>query len=156
MDRKTYTIVFTLVSTLANIIITLAIMVGLMLGVGYIYFKGLGKTEPGTGLAIAWILCFLGGLILGMFLFGKICGKVIDHFNLAPKLDPKILGKYLPNGKKNPEYEAMQKSKPKTNIPKSSLAVEDDQWASDIQNGISASEDLLGAQEILTMPTNDE
>ena len=141
MNKKTYTVLFTIVSTIANIILTFLIIALLLLGVSAFYFKVLGKTTPGTGLAILWMISFVAGLILGMFLFSKLGSWVIDRFNLATKLDPKILGKYLPSGKKNLEYIKEMQKKPKTNIPRSTLAVEDEMWANDIKTGISASND---------------
>ena len=148
MNKKAYTTIFTIVSTIANIILTFLIIGLLLLGSSAFYFKVLKKDAPGTGLAIMWMICFIVGLVAGMILFTKIGSWVIDKFNLAPKLDPKILGKYLPSGKKNPVYKPEEK--PKTNIPKSSLAVEDEQWANDIRTGLSASEDLDGAGEDLS------
>ena len=46
--------------------------------------------------------------------------------------------------------------KMKTNIPKPTLAVEDDEWARNIENGISASEDFTGAQEDLGSSSSAE
>lgn len=155
MSKKSNTVIFTIVSTILNIIMTLVIIVLLVLGVSAFYFKILGKTQPGTGLAIAWMVCFLVGLVLGMFLFAKIGSWVIDRFNMADKLDPRFLGKYLPSGKKNPNFQETKK-KTTTNIPHSALAVEDDQWAKDIENGVSASEDLNGATEDVGSQTDSE
>lgn len=125
MNKKAFTTVFTIVSTIANIIMTFLIIGLLLLGSGAFYFKVLKKDAPGTGLAIMWMVCFVAGLVAGMILFNKIGSWVIDHFNLAEKLDPKIVGKYLPNGKKNPVYKEPEKTV--TNIPKSNLAVDEDE-----------------------------
>ena len=145
MNKKTYTVVFTIISSLINILMTAIIIAILLFGVSAFYFKVLGNTKPGTGLAISWMICFVVGLITGMILFSKVGSWVIDKYDLASKLDPKALGRFLPSGKKNAHYQ--EQEKPKTNLPKPTLAVEDEQWARDIENGISASEDLDGADE---------
>jgi len=155
MSKRSNTILFTIISTILNIVMTLAIIIILLFGVSFFYFKVLGKTQPGTGLAISWMVCFLVGLVLGMFLFAKIGAWVIDRFNMVDKLDPKFLGKYLPSGKKNPHFQETKK-KTTTNLPRSALAVEDDQWAKDIENGVSASEDLNGASVDIGSPEDSE
>lgn len=153
MTKKTYTAIFTVVATILNIILTALIMGVLLFISTFFYFKVLGKTQPGISLALIWMFCFLAGFILGIFSFSKLCGLVIEKWNLASKLDPKVLGRFLPNGTKNPHYQ--EPTKIKTNIPKSDLDVESDQWANDIATGVSASEDLSGANEDLGNLDND-
>ena len=136
MNKKAYTVIFTIVSTIFNIALTLTIIAALMLLTSVIYFKLLGNTEASSAYAIALIICFFGGMILGMFIFTKLCGWVIDRFNLAKKLEPRVLGRYLPSGKKYEEEMKKEEHKPKTNIPKSPVLL-DDEWARDIENGSS-------------------
>ncbi|MBP5174484.1 MAG: hypothetical protein ILP07_01040 [Treponema sp.] len=136
MNKKTYTVLFTIISTIFNIIMTLGIIVALMILVAFVYFKVLNAgVQASSALLVAWAICFFGGLIVSMMLFGKICGWVIEKFHLASKLDPKVLGRYLPNGTKG-AVPADEPKRPKTNIPKSPVAI-DDEWARDIESGNS-------------------
>lgn len=155
MSKKTFTILFTIVSTIINMIITAAIIVALIILTSLFYFKVLKIQQPGTGLMFFWMFSFIIGLFSGMFVFSKVCGIIVDKFNFAEKLDPRIVGKYLPGGKKSAQYKEPEQ-KMKTNLPKPTLAVEDDEWARNIENGISASEDFTGAQEDLGSSSSAE
>ncbi len=137
MNKKTYTVLFTIISTIVNIALTLSIIVALMILIAFVYFKILGYQELSSAFLIALMISFFVGLVLGLVVFTKLCSWVIDRFNLDQKLDPKALGHYLPNGKKNlGASKNAEEKKPKTNIPKSPVMI-DDEWARDVENGSS-------------------
>lgn len=134
MKKQTYTALFTIISTILNIFMTLAIIF-VLISLSSLFLSRILGVTSGQVYVITWMLCFLLGLIAGMFAFARISNWVIDHFKLASKLDPRLLGKYLPNGKKNPSYTQEEEKKPKTNLPASALPHDDDDvWAKNIED----------------------
>ena len=129
MNKKTFTTLFTILSTLINILFTLIVIALLIIAATLILNKGI-KCTNGQVYMIVYMFCFLGGMVLNMFIFGKVSGWVIEKFDLASKLDERMLGKTLPNGKPNKaayRAEAEKAEKPKTNMP-DSVKEEDDGW----------------------------
>lgn len=127
MSKKSNTIIFTLVSTVLNILMTLLIIIALCL-LSFVVMNYIFKIHNGQAYQIVWMICFLGGMVLGMFLFVKICGWVIDKFHLADKMDAHIVGKYLPGGKKvQTSNDEEEEPKQKTVMP-SSVLKKEDKW----------------------------
>ncbi|MBP5441605.1 MAG: hypothetical protein IKI90_00640 [Treponema sp.] len=116
MSKHSFTILFIIISTIFNIILTFGLIILLIVGVSFLLFK-LGGLNPQSSIGlIAVVVCFLGGLIGGMVIFTKLCGLVIDKFNLSSKLESHVLGRYLPRGTKAPK---VQPEEPKTVMPDS-------------------------------------
>lgn len=129
MTKKSFTALFTFLSTIINILFTAIIIAALTAISTVIMNKVIGVTT-GQIYLVVWMFCFLGGLVLGIFAFGKLSAKIIDKYNLAEKLDPKVIGKHLPSGKKNASYAQVEKEeqeKPKTVMP-DSVKEEEDPW----------------------------
>lgn len=151
MNKKAFTFIFTLVSTLVNIILTLAIIILLAVLTTVIFrfvFKIALETHQGVYLT-ALMICGLGGMVLGMFLFAKISGFVVSKYNLEKKLDARLIGKYVP-GAKQPLTAQDDEPKQKTVMPDSVLPKKD-KWAEDIYSGEAPAED--SETEILSADT---
>lgn len=123
MNKKANTLLFTLISTVANIIMTLAIILILCL-ISFLIMNNMLHIKNAQLYTVVWMFCFLGGMVLGMFLFTKLCGIVINKFDLESKLDSRLLGKYIPGGKKGAVQEK-EEPKQKTVMPSSVLGKKD-------------------------------
>lgn len=126
MTKKAFTVWFTIISTLLNILFTAAIIAVLAVVATVVMNKMIGVRE-GHIYIVVWMMCFLAGMVLGMFLFGKISAAIIDKQNLAGKLDARVIGKYLPNGKVNRYAQEAEEEKVKTVMP-DSVKEEEDTW----------------------------
>lgn len=120
MTKRTFTIIFTIVSTLLNFIFTALVIVALA-ALATVVENRLLNISDGQVYIITWMFCFIAGMVLSIFLFSKISTAVIEKFNLASKLDEKIIGKTLPNGKRNQAAYDAEAAKPKTILPDSVL-----------------------------------
>ncbi len=122
MDKKTFTVLFTIVSSIANIIFTLLVIFILLVLSTLVLVKGL-KIE-GEIVMVAWMICFIAGMIISMFGFTKLTSLVIQKFHLEDKLS------------KNRNPNAQKKERPKTVMPDSVLpkAEDKDLWAEQIEN----------------------
>ena len=133
MTKRTYTAIFTIISTIVNIFMTMLIILALI-SLSSLVLSRVLHIQNGQAYIITWMLCFLVGLIAGMFIFARLSNWVIAHFKMESKLDARFLGRYLPTGKKNQFY-AQEEKKPKTNLPASALPRdEEDEWEKEAQN----------------------
>lgn len=123
MNKKSFTILFILIATVLNIVMTIVIIVALILLSMLVIRVLLKVQDPGIAM-IAWMFCFLGGIILDMFVYSKVVNHIIIRFKLEDKLDPRLMGK------RGAAMVAKEKeNKPKTVLPKSVLGDEEpDTW----------------------------
>ena len=131
MNKKANTVVFTIVSTICNILMTLLI-IGAICLLAIAIMSRVIKTTNGTVYQVVLMICFLGGMVLSMFLFVKLTGWVITKFNMESKLDAKLLGRYVPNAKATDKEE---KPVQKTVMPASVLRKKDTWGEEDISAG---------------------
>lgn len=124
MNKKMFTVLFTIISTIVNILLTLCVIVLLIILSTLVMGRILGLEDPNV-YTVVWMLSFLGGMVLGMFLFVRLTGWVIKKFNLEKKLDPKIVGKYVPGTSHKFSTKTTEEEKPKTVLPQSVLPKED-------------------------------
>lgn len=110
MNKKANTILFTIVSTIANILMTIIIIGVLCLAAILILNRACNITN-GNIYQVVLMICFLGGMVLSMFLFVKLTGWVIKKCNLEPKLDAHLLGRYIPDSKNTDENKEAPKVK---------------------------------------------
>lgn len=127
MTKKAFTIWFTIISTILNILFTALIIGILAVSATLILTKVIG-TKNGQIFIVVWMMCFLAGLVLGMFLFGRISSAIITKYNLASKLDPKIIGKHLPNGNVNKYAQKEEEEKKVKTVMPDSVKEDDDPW----------------------------
>ncbi len=123
MTKKQFTLLFLLVATIVNIVMTVAIIVALIV-LSMLIIRFLLHIEDPSIVMIAWMICFIGGIVLDMFVYSKLVNYIIIRFKLDDKLDPRMMGK------KGAAVAAKEKeSKPKTVLPKSVLGTEEeDTW----------------------------
>ncbi len=126
MTKKNFSLLFLLAATLVNIAMTLVIIVTLIVLAMMVikYLVGLDGQNAAAAISITCTVCFIGGIVLDMFLYAKLMDLVITRFHLEDKLDPRMLGK------RGAALAAKEKaSKPKTVLPKSVLGdEEEDTW----------------------------
>ena len=127
MNKKTFTVLFTLVSTVANVLLTLLTILVLLLLSTVILVRLLH--QEGEVVMIAWMVCFIAGMVISMFGFARLTSLVIAKFHLEDKLEPHLL-------KKKAATNRGADGKPKTVLPDSVLPKEDDRdtWAEQIEN----------------------
>ena len=127
MDKKTKnTIIFTIVASILDIILTI-LLIGAIIAVIILGLKLLKVQNP-TIILGSMLLALIAGFIISMLVYAKLTSWVILKFNLADKLDPKIMGKRLPNGASiNNKPVNDNKDKIKTNMP-DSVKEEEDDW----------------------------
>lgn len=128
MNKKTYTVLFTIVSTIINILCTLIVIAAFM-ALATLLLNKVIKCTNGQVYMVVYMFCFLGGMVLNIFLFSKASAFFIKKFNLSDKLDPRLMGRTLPGGKKNDAYKE-DDNKFKSKMPDSVLEKEDD-WGRD-------------------------
>lgn len=135
MNKKAFSALFMLGATIFNFIVTAAIVAGLFFFFSFIQFRVFHYENPNLFLGLT-MFSFLAGIILGLLIYTKTLPWVIMRFDLADKLDEHLLGKYLPNGKRNPYYKAKNvKKATTTNLPKSALPKDDmDEWEREVEN----------------------
>lgn len=123
MNKKHFSLLFLLVATVLNIVMTIVIIVALIVLAMLLIRVILHIDNPMVAM-IAWMVCFIGGIILDMFVYSKLMNYAITRFKLEDKLDPRMLGK------RGAAAAAKEKaSKPKTVLPKSVLGDNDeDTW----------------------------
>lgn|SRR5574344_349776 len=143
MNKKGNTVLFTIISTICNILMTLVIIAALSL-LAIVIMNRVIKTTNGTVYQVVLMICFLGGMVLSMFLFVKLTGWVIKKFNMESKLDPKLLGRYVPNAKTT---EKEEKPVQKTVMPASVLRKKDTWGEEDIAAGDEEKEPEAPAPE---------
>ncbi len=136
MNKKTFSAIFMVGATIFNFVVTAAIIAVLFLLFAFLQFRVFHVQNPTLFMALV-MLSFLSGIVLGLVIYTKTLPWVILRFNLSDKLDERLLGRYLPNGKKNPYYKAGKARKTTTtNLPKSVLPKEDDvdEWEREVEN----------------------
>jgi len=123
MTKKNFSLLFLLIATVLNIVTTIVIIVALIV-LSMLIIRGLLHIEDPLVAMIAWMVCFIGGIVLDMFAYSKLMNYSITRFKLEDKLDPRMLGK------RGAAAAAKEKaSKPKTVMPKSVLGnEEEDTW----------------------------
>lgn len=137
MTKKAFTILFVLVATIVNIVMTLAVII-LLAVVSTLLIRVVLRIERPDVLLLTWMVCFIGGLILDMVLYSKLCDKVIEKFKLAEKLDPRLLRRRSGFPASSRQTKS-QPEKPKTVLPKSVLPdEEEDHWGEERENGESS------------------
>lgn len=125
MTKKTYTLIFTIVSTILNFIFT-ALVICAIAALATVVENRILHITDGQVYIITWMISFIAGMVLSIFLFSKITSFVVDKFNLTSKLDEKFVGKTLPNGRRNQAAYDAEASKPKTVLPDSVLDNEEE------------------------------
>ncbi len=123
MTKKSFTLLFLLAATILNIIMTIIIIVALIV-LSMLVIRFLLHIEDPMIAMVAWMVCFIGGIVLDMFVYSKLMNYIIVRFKLDDKLDPRMMGK------RGAVAAAKEKeSKPKTVLPKSVLGTEEeDTW----------------------------
>lgn len=129
MNKKTFTMLFTLIATVINIVLTLVLITAMIVLSSLILIKGI-HIQNQQILMPVFTVCFLGGVVLDMMLYSRICTWVIRKFDLVSKLDERLMGRYYETFKKESASGSRQTKpepeKPKTVLPKSVLP--DDEW----------------------------
>lgn len=156
MNKKGFTALFTVISTILNIIM-MFIIIMLLIILSTALIVRIFNIQNATAISIAWIVSFFGGMALSMWLFVKITGWVIQKFNLEDKLDPRVMGKYVPGTGKKFKAPAEEPKKRKTNMP-SSVQRKQDTWVEDKAAEAAQAQDILPLnQEIpLNIPQSEE
>lgn len=119
MTKQQNTYIFTFISSIVNILMALAIAGALILGFTFLMAK-VFHVQNGTAYVAVWMVCLITAIALDMFLFGKLCGAVIDKW-FYDKLDERMLGKYLPSKRKErgePQAESFKSNMPDSVKPK--------------------------------------
>lgn len=91
-------VVFTILSCLFEIVLLLAVLAVFYLLTGVIVFH-LFKAKTALPFEIVYPIIFIGAMFLGFFLYRKITGWAIKHFNLDKKIDPSITAHFCRNKK---------------------------------------------------------
>lgn len=156
MNKRAFTVLFTIISTIINIILTLAVIIGLLILCTVVIAK-VFHSQNGTVYAISYLVSFFGGMGLSLWLFVKLTAFVIEKFNLESKLDPKVVGKYVPGTGRKFKETYDEPKKRKTNMP-SSVQRKEDTWADDVAEESAAAENIMPLnQEIqLNIPQSEE
>lgn len=82
MNKKLNTVLFILGGTVVNVLLALVSIGVLMLGVILLY-SAVGQN------AITFVpFAIIGGILIAMIAYQKLSRWVVDHFELADKLDP--------------------------------------------------------------------
>ena len=131
MNKKTFTVLVMLIATVLNIALTLVLITALITAC-VILLHLVIRTESPSAYMGAYMICFIGGVVVDMILYSKIFIWCIRKFNLGPKLDPKLMGKYYDTLKQQAKASGkpIDEGKPeklKTVMPKSVLP-EEDEW----------------------------
>lgn len=126
MTKKTFTVIFLLASTLINIVFTIVIITALLIVTSLLLKYGFSVKDPNI-LAADWMLCFVGGMILSLFLYAKLSDKIVRKYNLADKIDERLTGRRFSHLSSRTKSSAKEE-KPKTVMPKSVLPDEEDEW----------------------------
>jgi energy-coupling factor transporter transmembrane protein EcfT len=134
MNKKSNTVLFTIVSTIVNILMTLLIIIALCL-IAVVILNKIFKITNGAVYQVVLMICFLGGMVLSMFLFVKLTGWVIKKFHMESKLDAHLLGRYGAT-----QTEEKKDDKPKTVLPNSVLRKKDT-WGEQDVNASEAAEE---------------
>ncbi len=127
MNKKSFTLLFLFISTIANIIFTIVIIAAMLL-ITSLTLTYIIKIKDPNIIVADWMLCFIGGMILSLFLYAKISDKIVKKYNLADKLDERLSGRRFSHLSSRTQKEK-EPEKPKTVMPKSVLPdEEDDHW----------------------------
>ena len=123
MTKKHFSLLFLLIATVLNIVMTIVIIVALIV-LAMLLIRVILRIDSPMVAMVAWMVCFIGGIVLDMFVYSKLMNYAITRFKLEDKLDPRMLGK------RGAAAAAKEKaSKPKTVLPKSVLGDNDeDTW----------------------------
>ncbi len=127
MTKKTFTMIFLLVATVLNILFALILIAGLVLLTTVLLRLIVKGDSLANVVMIDWMLCFVGGVVLNMYLYSKITNWAIAKFHLGDKLDPRLLGKK--GGFGGGASASSEPPKRKTVLPKSVMSDEkEDTW----------------------------
>ena len=123
MTKKNFTLLFLAAATIINIVMTLVIIIALIV-LSMLVIRVLLNIQDPLVAMVAWMICFIAGIVLDMIVYSKLMNYVITKFNLDDKLDPRMMGK-----RGAAAYAKEQAAKPKTVLPKSALGDEtEDTW----------------------------
>jgi|WetSurMetagenome_2_1015567.scaffolds.fasta_scaffold217958_2 hypothetical protein len=93
-EIKKASILFMVTGTIIEIIITLVVLFGLYILAAYLIFKVFGIKSP-VAFQIMYPLIFIGGIVLGFFLYKQVMRWSIKKFHLEKKLKSEIIEHYL-------------------------------------------------------------
>lgn len=104
-NKKKFSALFMTVACIAEIIITFVIMIALLIIVGLFVGRVLNLSENATSIVMTILLVavFIGGLILGFFVYKKLVCLVIKKFKLEDKLMDDVLIHYTKETKEDLE-----------------------------------------------------
>lgn len=100
-NKKRFSSTFTFFATVYEIVITFAVVIALFILLSLLVFKVFAGNENITRIAyeISTVVAFIGGMILGFFVFKKTIQLVIKKFNLEAKLTDEVLMHYKKKSK---------------------------------------------------------
>ncbi len=153
MTKKNFSLLFLLAATVVNIVMTLVIVVTLIV-LAMLVIKnilGLEAQSAAAAISITCTVCFIGGIVLDMFVYAKLMDLVITRFHLEDKLDPRMLGK-----RGAAIYAKEKASKPKTNLPKSVLGDDDKDTWGQTAYGDNTPEVTIAPEDATYTPLNPE
>lgn len=127
MNKKNFTLLFLFVSTIINVIFTI-LVIGILLVGSSLLLRYVFHTEDPNVIMADWMVCFIGGMILSLYIYSKISDKVVVKYKLADKIDDRLTGRRFSHFSENANKE---QEKPKTVMPKSVLPDEDENWKED-------------------------
>ncbi len=151
MTKKQFTLLFLLVATIVNIVMTVAIIVALIV-LSMLVIRFILHIEDPKIVTVVWMICFIGGIVLDMFVYSKLMNYIITRFKLDDKLDPRMMGK------KGATAAAKEKeSKPKTVLPKSVLGTEEeDTWGQTAYGDNADYTPIIDPEDATYTPLNPE
>lgn len=130
MDKKTFSTLFTIIVTLINVVCTLAMII-ILSALCYVIMHFAFKVQAAEAYLVAWMICFIVGMIGNMFIFNKVLNLVVRKYHMEKKLEGWALSRAARNGEVSPYTyaEEEKEEKPKTRMP-DSVKEEEDPWES--------------------------
>lgn len=128
MNKRNFTLLFLLISTLVNIIFTVSIITILLVGTSLL-LRYVIHINDANIIVADWMFCFIGGMILSLFLYAKISDKIVKKYKIADKLDERLSGRRFSHLSSRSQQQK-EEEKPKTVMPKSVLP-DEDEWESE-------------------------
>lgn len=95
MTVKERSLLFTVLTSVCNIVITLAIEL-LLLAALFVLLRSVPALANSLPVQVLIPFVLIAGLFISLAVFARFAGWVIRAFNLADKLDEKIVNRYCP------------------------------------------------------------
>ena len=148
MTKKNFTLLFLLAATVLNILASLVIIIALII-LSMLVIRFLLRVEDPMVAMVAWMVCFIAGVVLDMFIYSKLMNFVIARFKLDDKLDPRLMGR---------RGAAREKAaRPKTVLPKSVLGDEEaDSWGQTAYGDNTDYTPVVAPEDATYTPLNPE